>query len=252
MTRYRDSQGWTGASGSVKGSRKGRAALFIAGAGTAAYGLSRRDWPGRALAFAGSALMYRAASAAIPSEISCVVSQTINRSPSDVYSFCRDFNNWPLFMKSLKTVRATGAGEVMGEFEGVERRFEILEDSPSGLHLRAEDGNAVCEAGIAFRPAPGNRGTEVQVSLRSRDTQTLVWELMKSTGGASLEQQSREGLRAMKQLLEVGEVATTDGQPRGSRGMRGRVLRKVLRESVDEREHPAREVELPNQQLIAS
>jgi hypothetical protein len=67
-----------------------------------------------------------------------------------------------------------------------------------------------------------------------------------------MEQWGRESLRALKQLMEAGEVPTTDGQPHGARGAKGKVERLFFRESSDERKRQARAAQLPNQQLAAS
>ena len=53
---------------------------------------------------------------------------------------------------------------------------------------------------VRFDPAPGDRGTEVHLRNEDRSAHATI----------------RECLRAFKQELEAGEVATNDRQPRGS------------------------------------
>ena len=53
--------------------------------------------------------------------------------------------------------------------------------------------------------------------------------------GRDPEQQARENLRALKALMEAGEIPTTVGQPGGKRGLKGKVLKTLYREKPSER-----------------
>ena len=78
--------------------------------------------------------------------------------------------------------------------------------------------------------APGNRGSELSIAMEFRIPGGAVARALASFLGADPEQAVREGLRRIKQLLEAGEVPTTEGQPHGSRGVTGRILRVVYHE----------------------
>jgi len=85
---------------------------------------------------------------------------------------------------------------------------------------------------MRFRPAPGNRGTEVLLGVEYRSAAPLVMRALGLLSGDDPEQRAREALRGMKQLLETGEIPTTKGQPSGRRGLKGRVMERLLREPV--------------------
>src|SRR5689334_16383067 len=70
-------------------------AYLIAGSAAAAFGLSRRTWPGAAIALGGAALITRGITTSVDLEGSCVVSQTIDRSADEIYQMIRSVPSWP-------------------------------------------------------------------------------------------------------------------------------------------------------------
>jgi hypothetical protein len=80
----------------------------------------------------------------------------------------------------------------------------------------------------------------------------VIAQLLATPAGFSPEQVARESLRRMKQLLEAGEIPTTDGQPHGDCGLKGKGQRVLMRETPDEQKRPSRQVPLPQQQIVAS
>ena len=101
----------------------------------------------------------------------------------------------------------------------VEWDAEIINEIPNELiGWRTLDGADVISAGsVRFKPAPGDRGTEVRVRLQylppaGKLGARLAWLL-----GHEPSQTIQEDLRHFKQLMEAGEVPTTEGQPRGGR-----------------------------------
>jgi uncharacterized membrane protein len=77
------------------------------------------------------------------------------------------------------------------------------------------DDRSACSSGIVrLSAAPGGRGTEVRVTLPGTPAGRKLGKTL-----AKLLAESRRRLRAtlrhLKQLLEAGEVPTTDGQPTG-------------------------------------
>jgi uncharacterized membrane protein len=121
---------------------------------------------------------------------------TIDRPAEDLYRQLRDF------------MRVRGEG---GESRIFTSGVEIAED-PGNQRLgwRARPGAGITVAGsIRFAPAPANRGTIVKAELDSPLTGTagrFAGKLVRFAGGELLQNE----LRKFKQLVETGEIATSD------------------------------------------
>jgi len=147
---------------------------------------------------------------------------TINRSPEELYRFWRDFQNVPRFMKHLESVRATGDRRSHWVAKGpagrtVEWDAEITEDRPNELIAwRSLEGADVDSVGsVRFERAPGGRGTVVKMEKRYSPPAGMVGATVAKLLGEGLEWEIKNGLRRFKQIMEVGEVITTEGQPAG-------------------------------------
>src|SRR5688572_30342513 len=92
----------------------------IGGAALTAWGIGRRNPAGMAAAAAGAYLLYRGATGhcpvrtgverlAEPQPVEIEHAVSIMRSPEDLYSFWRQLDNLPRFMRHLKSVQETGA-----------------------------------------------------------------------------------------------------------------------------------------------
>ena len=216
-----------------------------AGGALAAYGLSRRSLRGALLTLPAGALLYRgvtgrsplyralgintanpnrspAASVGHGEGVKVERSVTITRPPDELYRFWRNFENLPRFMDHLESV------EVIDE-----RRSRWVAKAPAGRRVaweaeiitereneligwRSLAGADVANAGsVHFRPAPGGRGTEVKVVLEYKPPVGPVGGAVARLFGEDPDQQVLEDLRHFKQVMEAGEVPTTDGQPSG-------------------------------------
>jgi uncharacterized membrane protein len=147
---------------------------------------------------------------------------TINRRPDELYGFWRKLEQLPMFMAHLVSV--TQLDERRSHWVAkapagrkVEWDAEIVNEIPNELiGWHTIDGSDVINAGsVHFKPAAGNRGTEVRVRLQysppgGKLGAGIVWLL-----GHEPSQTIKEDLRHFKQLMEAGELATTQGQPRG-------------------------------------
>jgi uncharacterized membrane protein len=81
---------------------------------------------------------------------------------------------------------------------------------------RSLDNADVDNAGsVRFVDAPAGRGTEVRVVLDYIPPAGKVGSLIAKLFLEEPNIQVREDLRAFKQLMEAGEVPTTEGQPKG-------------------------------------
>jgi len=83
-------------------------------------------------------------------------------------------------------------------------------------------------AQVSFRPAPGDRGTEIHVELGRLGLKD------KLTGGGLA--QVKNELRRFKQRTETGEVPRSDGTPEGERVERKLKQRPAQPLSAEERE----------------
>jgi len=219
---------------------------IIGGAAIAAYGLARRKKSGLTLAGLGGALLWRGATGVCPvykaagistngettdevdrqvsvpygKGIGVEKSVTVNATPEQLYAFWRNFENLPRFMDHLEMVhvidakrsqwRAKGPAGIKAEWEA-----EIINEVPNELIAwRSIDGSNVNNAGsVHFTPRA--HGTEVRVVLRYDPPGGTLGATIAKLFGEDTEHQVKEELRRFKQLVETGEVATTEGQPTG-------------------------------------
>lgn len=158
---------------------------------------------------------------------------TINRSPEELYRFWRDFQNLPRFMKHLESVQVVSpqTGATMGEAREershwvakgpagmrVEWDAAILEDHPNELiSWRSLEGATVENAGsVRFERAPGGRGTVVRVKLQYAPPAGVIGATVAKLLGEDPEWQVKDDLRRFKQVMETGEIITTEGQSAG-------------------------------------
>jgi uncharacterized membrane protein len=147
---------------------------------------------------------------------------TINRSPEELYRFWRDFQNLPRFMKHLESVQTLEGQRSHWVAKGpagttVEWDAEILEDHPNELIFwRSIEGAEVDNTGsVRFERAPGGRGTVVRVRMQYDPPAGVVGATVAKLFGEDPAWQVKDDLRRFKQLMETGEIITTEGQPAG-------------------------------------
>ncbi len=227
-----------------------RWASALGGAALTAYGIKQlkaRSPAGAMLAAAGTVLIYRGATGhcamyeaagvdttrtdtrrALSGSRGVNVEEafTINRRPDELYGFWRKLEQLPVFMAHLVSV--TQLDERRSHWVArapagrrVEWDAEIVNEIPNELiGWRTIEGAQVVNAGsVHFKAAAGNRGTEVRVRLQyappaGKLGAGIAWLL-----GHEPSQTIKEDLRHFKQLMEAGELATTQGQPRGKQSI---------------------------------
>jgi uncharacterized membrane protein len=230
-------------------------AFAVAGLSGIAYGLWRRRGLGWPVLLGGCYFLYRAAKQDFPPARNIQLAQTVNRTSDEIFTFWRDFNNWPLFMDGMDRMQSVehGFARWTGEGGSIQGASRILDEQPgSFLSWRSRVGTDVYEASLDLHPAPADRGTEIHLRLVGLNPQPAIRQLLRKVTGDSTEQWGRETLRGLKQLMEAGEVPTTDGQPHGVRGAKGKAERVVFRENTEERRRAPRTVTKPSQELAAS
>jgi uncharacterized membrane protein len=148
---------------------------------------------------------------------------TILKSPEELYNFWHNFENLPKFMMHLESVKTIDDKRSHWVAQGpagmnVEWDAEIINDEPNRtIAWRSLGGADVDNAGsVTFRAAPGDRGTEVSVTLDYIPPMGKAGSWVAKLFGRDADQMIREDLRNFKRLMETGEIPTTQGQPRGT------------------------------------
>lgn len=158
----------------------------------------------------------------------------INRPPQECYGWWRQLENLPTIMPYLERVEvlddrtshwvAVGPGGYRLEWQA-----EITEDQPGQLIAwRSGPGSDFEHEGqIRFQPGPSGNGTLVRAAMRYRSPGAAVVGTLARLFAMAPDQQLSADLRRFKQIIETGEVITTDGQPSGP--ARPTLLRAVSR-----------------------
>lgn len=219
-----------------------RLASKIGGGVLVAAGLSRGGLSGLALAGLGGALFYRGmtghcslyetlgASTAegepgtpphAPGRADEAV--TINRSPDELYRVWRDHGRMNEFLADPLSVTSTDGNTSRWTMQTplgwpLQWDSEIVTDEPGRVISWQSTGGDLQTAGsVRFSPAPGNRGTVVRLEQMFNPPLGAVAVGLSKLMGQSPSGLSRQSLRRFKQLMETGEVTTTEGQPHGPR-----------------------------------
>src|SRR3954447_16474280 len=135
---------------------------------------------------------------------------TINGSPEALYEAWRDVSRLPEFMDHLEAVTSTGDRRSHWVAKGpagmtVEWDAEITEEEPGRrIAWRSVEGADVDNSGVVeFRPAPGDRGTEIHVTLEYSPPGGALGSVVAKLFGEEPAQQVSDGLRRFKQLMET-------------------------------------------------
>ncbi|NJL09583.1 MAG: cyclase [Calothrix sp. SM1_7_51] len=147
---------------------------------------------------------------------------TINKSASEIYQFWHNFENLPKFMKHLKHVKVFDekrshwiANAPLGN--SVEWDADIIAEKENEfISWASVEGSDVKNSGIiSLKKAPAERGTEVKIVMIYQPIGGVIGAAIAKLFGEEPEQQLSDDLRRFKMLMEAGEIATTEGQPRG-------------------------------------
>lgn len=148
---------------------------------------------------------------------------TINKPAHELFAFWRNFENLPQFMSHLEAVKVVD--EKLSRWKAkapagssVEWDAQIINEQPDKLIAwRSLDGADVEHAGsVRFIPTK-ERGTVVRVVLDYIPPMGPLGAMVARLFGKDPEQQIKEDLRHFKQLMETGEIPTSQG-PRGACG----------------------------------
>ena len=154
-------------------------------------------------------------------------SVSINKPIHEVYRFWRNLENLPSFMQHLESVSMREAGVSHWVATGpagmkVEWDARIINEIDNKLiGWQSLDGSTVSTAGsVNFDDT--EHGTRVRVHLQYNPPGGRVGAAIARLFGKEPNQTIREDLRRFKQLMETGEIPTTEGQPSGRRKFGGR------------------------------
>lgn len=200
--------------------------LVMAGVGVM---LVRRAWTGHCGAYEKLGIN-TARHVAQPSEyfrngMHVGVSYTIQKSAAELYQFWRNFENLPRFMHHLQSVAKIDEKRSHWVVRGpagmsVKWDAEIINDEPDRMIAwrSVENADVHNTGSVTFATAPAGRGTDVRVELEyippgGRLGQAVAWLF-----GEEPHQQIADDLRRFKQLMETGEIPSTEGQPNKGSG----------------------------------
>jgi uncharacterized membrane protein len=207
--------------------KRGVAGLFLGAAGSE---LLRRGLTGHSYFYEGigirTAPLGQGESISVPYELGIRVDQaiTIGKPRSEVYRYFRNLQNLPRFMKHVESVRDLDGNRSHWVIRGpagrhVEWDAVVHNEVPDErIAWRTLPGCDVQSAGtVLFRDAPGGRGTEVSVELQYNPPAGILGAAAAQLMGEEPGLKVNEDLHRLKQILELGEIVTTKGQPSGRR-----------------------------------
>jgi uncharacterized membrane protein len=146
----------------------------------------------------------------------------ISRPAEDVYRFWRDFKNLPQVMKHLAAVEIIDDKCSRWVAKGpagksIEWNAEITADRPDELIAWHSMENSIVNnsGSVKFAPAPGRRGTIVRVELNYHPPAGVLGATIAKLLGEEPQLQLKDDLRRLKQVMEAGEILTTEDQPAG-------------------------------------
>ncbi len=218
---------------------------LVGGAVLLAAALARRGLPGLGLGAAGATLLYQGstgmspinrllgknqavhnkrAAISVPHQQGKHISHsiTINRPAEELYRFWRDFSNLPQIMPMLESVEVASDTHSRWTVNGpagikAEWETEIINDEPhTVIGWRSLQNPYVDHAGaVRFKVAPVGQGTEVSIQLEYMPVGGVVSMALIQLLGKSPEYQVAVSLYRLKQLMELGEITSVEGQPSG-------------------------------------
>ena len=211
----------------------------LAGGGLASYAAWRSGGvSGILMGILGGALIYQGTTghAPIPKQMAgmgrkgrdvhLISTITIGRPASDIYEFWKGFTRLPQIMSYLDRVEPRGeklTHWVASPPHGgtVEWDAEVTEDVPDQrIAWRSIEGSDLPNWGaVRFNKAPGDRGTEVHLSMHYEPPGGKIGAAAGHLLEGMSEEVLKQNLRHLKAYLETGEIPTniTTSQGRSSK-----------------------------------
>ncbi|TDW61538.1 putative membrane protein [Novosphingobium sp. PhB55] len=140
---------------------------------------------------------------------------TINRSPSELFSYWRDFTNLPSFMENVERIDVLSPTKshwvVKAPAENTVEWDAVITEERDGEVIAwssAEDADVRNSGRIEFRDA-GARGTLVTATMVYDPPAGVLGKIVAKIFQREPAIQARRDLRRFKQLMETGEIATS-------------------------------------------
>ncbi|WP_424952861.1 SRPBCC family protein [Deinococcus sp.] len=153
---------------------------------------------------------------------------TVGRPPEEVYARWRDLSRLPEFMEMLDRVEELHGNvsrwTVNGPTGKLSFEADLIADEPGRrVAWKTRPGSGVQHSGeVTFRPAPGDRGTEVLARYSyappGGPAGAAVARILNHEPG----QRTKDDLMRFKRLMELGYVPTAKGQTSGRAAQTGR------------------------------
>ncbi len=201
-----------------------------------ALGVSSRSAVGKlALGGAGAAMAYLALkgenpvapalkieTTAEPGEVLIREAVTIGKPADGLYALWRDLPNLPRLMSNVQSVEVLSdthskwtVKAPLGQTVSWEAEL-TAQETGKRLAWQSLPGSVIDNSGeVVFRPAPGNRGTEVVARLTYKPPLGTTGAVLARVLGQEPAQQIRDDLARFKAEQELGFAPTTNGQTSG-------------------------------------
>lgn len=146
-----------------------------------------------------------------------------DRTPEEIYDFCRNFKNFRYFMKNLLEIHFFSPQRSRWSVRlnsGLFREWstKIIQDQPAAMiswQSSSSSQESTIVGSVWFSPAPVRRGTVISLSIDYALPGGKLVEFAESLAGEDPCSIAQLTLHRLKAYLETGEVPTIDGQSSG-------------------------------------
>jgi uncharacterized membrane protein len=142
---------------------------------------------------------------------------TVNKSIEEVYDFWKNPQNFSRFMGQIESVRPINARRSHWKINAppglaIEWDADVVSDTPNEMiSWQSVDSAAIDNTGsVRFRPAAGNRGTEVVLEMDFKPRGGELGQKLAKFFMTIPKTQLMNDLRRFKQIIEAGEVVQSD------------------------------------------
>jgi uncharacterized membrane protein len=215
----------------------------VAGGALVVYGAMRRSWLGYGLLGTGLALAYRGirghcslygalginTADRSASATTCAVA-TIERSPAEIYAYLKQPDHLPLLTGLIHDLRPVNESEYQGhaqtQNQDIAWHISLTADRENEfVAWRASaEGRPGHTGQLILQPAPGNRGTEVEIQIQQEGAASPAGVIADHAAAQGWRSRVSRALHQLKQQIEAGEICSIDGQPAGHRSPLGKFL----------------------------